>query len=188
MKLWGGRCEKGTAVEVDDFHSSIHFDWRMYRQDIQGSIAHARMLGQQGIISKEEAELICTTLNQLLEEIESGSVQFSTEAEDIHMNIESLLIERIGDVGKKLHTGRSRNDQVAPIPGCIPWKKRTGFCNCSPPCSIGCWKLLSAILRPACQGTLIAESTACHSGHHLMAYFEMFRRDMEAEDAENGSI
>lgn len=101
MKLWSGRFEKKTAVEVDDFHSSIHFDWRLYRHDIAGSIAHARMLGRQGIISKEEAGLICAALEQLLMEIESGSITFSKEAEDIHMNIEALLIQRIGETGEK---------------------------------------------------------------------------------------
>ena len=139
MKLWAGRFEKGTAAEVDDFHSSIHFDWRMYSQDIQGSIAHARMLGRQGIISEEEAELICSTLEQLLKEIESGSISFSIEAEDIHMNIETLLIERIGDVGKKLHTGRSRNDQVALDTRMYTMEETGRFYNCYLHCNINYW-------------------------------------------------
>ncbi|HPP36061.1 MAG TPA: lyase family protein, partial [Clostridiales bacterium] len=113
MKLWGGRFTANTDKAVDDFHSSIRFDSRMYRQDITGSIAHAEMLGRVGVISAEEAELICSTLREILSDIENGKVQFETEAEDIHMNIEKILIERIGDTGKKLHTGRSRNDQVA---------------------------------------------------------------------------
>jgi argininosuccinate lyase len=180
MKLWAGRFEKGTAAEVDDFHSSIHFDWRMYRQDIQGSIAHARMLGKQGIISEEEAELICSTLEQLLKEIESGSISFSIEAEDIHMNIETLLIERIGDVGKKLHTGRSRNDQVA-LDTRMYTMEETGKIL----------QLLSALqyklLDIAQQNTETCMPGYTHLqkaqpvtlAHHLMAYFEMFRRDME---------
>ncbi len=113
MKLWGGRFEKATDKKVDDFNSSIRFDQRLYRQDIKGSIAHARMLGKQGIISLDDSLLIIKTLNEILEDIESGKVEFEIDAEDIHMNVEKILIERIGDVGKRLHTGRSRNDQVA---------------------------------------------------------------------------
>ena len=94
MKLWDGRFEKETDKEVDDFHSSIHFDYRLYRQDILGSIAHASMLGKQGIISPQEAEAICEGLKQILKDIEDGRVKFSTTAEDIHMNIETLLIEK----------------------------------------------------------------------------------------------
>ena len=180
MKLWGGRFEKGTAVEVDDFHSSIHFDWRMYRQDIQGSIAHARMLGQQGIISKEEAELICTTLNQLLEEIESGSVQFSTEAEDIHMNIESLLIERIGDVGKKLHTGRSRNDQVALDTRMYTMEETDRILQLLSTLQYRLLEIAQRNTETCMPGyTHLQKAQPVTLAHHLMAYFEMFRRDME---------
>jgi argininosuccinate lyase len=112
-KLWGGRFSKKTDSLVDDFNSSIRFDSRLYRCDIFGSIAHCEMLGKQGIIPKSDADLIVRTLGEILRDIEEGTVEFSAGAEDIHTNIESLLIERIGDVGKKLHTGRSRNDQVA---------------------------------------------------------------------------
>ncbi|MCD8048473.1 MAG: argininosuccinate lyase [Clostridia bacterium] len=113
MKLWGGRFEKATDKRVDDFNSSIRFDSRLYRQDITGSIAHARMLGEQNIISKEDSLLIIKTLGEILDDIENGKVALEIDAEDIHMNVEKILIERIGDVGKRLHTGRSRNDQVA---------------------------------------------------------------------------
>ena len=112
-KLWSGRFQKETNQVVDDFHSSILFDSRLYRYDIQGSIAHARMLGRQGIITTGEANQIIRGLEEILKEIEAGQVIFSLEAEDIHMNIEQLLIARIGEAGKKLHTARSRNDQVA---------------------------------------------------------------------------
>ncbi|MTV48820.1 argininosuccinate lyase [Heliobacillus mobilis] len=112
-KLWGGRFEKGTDKVVEDFHSSIRFDQRLYKQDIRGSIAHARMLGRQGIIAASEAEQIIEGLEKIMADIEAGRVEFDVAAEDIHMNIEKILTERIGDVGKKLHTGRSRNDQVA---------------------------------------------------------------------------
>jgi argininosuccinate lyase len=113
LKLWGGRFEKATDKKVDDFNSSIRFDQRLYRQDITGSIAHARMLGNQGIIPKDDSLLIIQTLKEILDDIEHGKVEFEIDAEDIHMNVEKILIERIGDKGKRLHTGRSRNDQVA---------------------------------------------------------------------------
>ena len=113
MKLWGGRFEKGTDELVNDFNSSIRFDKRMYKQDIAGSIAHAKMLGKCGVISADESKLITDTLKEILGEIEEGKACFMIDAEDIHMNIETMLIEKIGDTGKKLHTGRSRNDQVA---------------------------------------------------------------------------
>ena len=113
MKLWGGRFEKSTDKSVDDFNSSIRFDSRMYKQDILGSIAHAKMLGKCNIIPKEDSDLIQSTLKEILADIEKGQVEFEIDAEDIHMNVEKILISRIGDVGKRLHTGRSRNDQVA---------------------------------------------------------------------------
>lgn len=113
MKLWGGRFTKSTNDFTDHFHSSISFDKRMYKQDILGSIAHVKMLGKQSIIPKEDSLLIEKTLKEILTDIENGTVEFDEKAEDIHMNIETILIERIGDVGKRLHTGRSRNDQVA---------------------------------------------------------------------------
>ena len=119
MKLWAGRFKKDTDSLMDDFNASIRFDSRMYRQDILGSAAHVRMLGKCGIIPLDEAELIRKTLFEILDDIEQGRVEFDVSAEDIHMNIESILIDRIGQTGKKLHTGRSRNDQVALISACI---------------------------------------------------------------------
>lgn len=113
MKLWAGRFQKETDTQVNDFNSSIIFDQRMYKQDIQGSLAHATMLGRQGIITKEEADDIVNGLQAILQDIEDGNVEFSMENEDIHMNIEAMLTQRIGPDGKRLHTGRSRNDQVA---------------------------------------------------------------------------
>lgn len=112
-KLWGGRFQKSTDKKVDDFNSSIRFDKRMYKQDIKGSVAHATMLGKQNIIPKEDSDKIVAELKNILKDIEDGKVEFEIDAEDIHMNIEKILIERIGDAGKRLHTGRSRNDQVA---------------------------------------------------------------------------
>ena len=112
-KLWGGRFQKSTDKKVDDFNSSIRFDKRMYKQDIKGSVAHATMLGKQNIIPKEDSDKIVAELKNILKDIEDGKVEFEIDAEDIHMNIEKRLTERIGVAGGKLHTARSRNDQVA---------------------------------------------------------------------------
>ena len=113
MKLWAGRFQKETDTLVNDFNSSIGFDARLYRQDIAGSIAHAEMLGKTGIIEAHEAETIVTGLKAILAGIEAGEVEFSLENEDIHMNIEAELTRRVGVAVKRLHTARSRNDQVA---------------------------------------------------------------------------
>ena len=113
MKLWGGRFTKETDQLVNNFNASISFDQKFFRQDIRGSIAHAYMLGNQGIITKEESKQIQDGLKGILSDIENGKLEITDEYEDIHTFMEATLIERIGDVGKKLHTGRSRNDQVA---------------------------------------------------------------------------
>ena len=113
MKLWGGRFRKETDSLVNDFNSSIQFDCRMYREDIQGSLAHAKMLAEQGIISQEDLKQIRQGLESILADVEAGKIEFTAENEDIHMNVEALLTERIGAAGKRLHTARSRNDQVA---------------------------------------------------------------------------
>ena len=112
-KLWAGRTDGTTAKIADDFNSSVSFDSRMYKEDITGSIAHARMLARCGIISEKDAEEIITGLEGILKDLESGALPIDLESEDIHMFVESVLTERIGDTGKKLHTARSRNDQVA---------------------------------------------------------------------------
>ena len=112
-KMWAGVTDGTTSKIADDFNSSIKFDRRMYVQDIQGSIAHATMLGLQGIINKCDADKIVDGLSGILDDISSGALKFDDSAEDVHMFIEQVLTDRIGDVGKKLHTARSRNDQVA---------------------------------------------------------------------------
>ena len=112
-KMWAGRFSKALDKKADDFNSSIATDCRMYRQDITGSMAHAAMLGKQGIITKEESEKIIEGLSQILADIDEGVLEIDMEAEDIHMFVESVLTKRLGDLGKKLHTARSRNDQVA---------------------------------------------------------------------------
>ncbi|MEG1931458.1 MAG: argininosuccinate lyase, partial [Anaerovorax sp.] len=113
MKLWGGRFSKAASSSANAFNASIEFDQRLYKEDIAGSIAHAKMLAKQKIITPEEALQIESSLLDILKEIEAGTIEFTIDNEDIHMNIESILTQRIGQAGKKLHTARSRNDQVA---------------------------------------------------------------------------
>ena len=113
MQLWKGRFQKALSKTTNDFNSSISFDSRMYREDIEGSIAHSKMLGECGIIDKDEAEKIGEGLKGILADIESGKLHIDMEAEDIHTFIEGELTARLGDTGKRLHTARSRNDQVA---------------------------------------------------------------------------
>ncbi|MBR5302137.1 MAG: argininosuccinate lyase [Clostridia bacterium] len=180
MKLWGGRFEKQTSGLVDDFHSSITFDQRLAHQDITGSIAHATMLGEQGVISAEDADAIVAGLKSILADVEAGKIQFELDAEDIHMNVEKLLTERIGDAGKRLHTGRSRNDQVAL--DCRLYVKQAA-------------KEAIQLQRELCETLLAIAGSHCESimpgythmqraqpvtlGHHMMAYFQMFSRDMQ---------
>ena len=112
-KMWAGRTDGTTEKIADDFNSSIHFDSRMYRQDITGSMVHAAMLAKQGIITEADADTLIAGLDGILLDLDSGALEFDWECEDIHMFVEQVLTQRLGDVGKKLHTARSRNDQVA---------------------------------------------------------------------------
>ncbi len=179
MKLWGGRFGKATDALVDDFNSSIRFDARMYKQDILGSVAHAKMLGKCGVIAEEDAKLIQKTLLEILTDIEDGKVEFKIDAEDIHMNIETILIERIGDVGKRLHTGRSRNDQVALD---IRMYLRDEIDEMSALLK----ETMSTVVDLADEhsGTIMPGYTHLQKaqpvtfGHHMMAYFEMMKRDL----------
>lgn len=179
-KLWGGRFSKATDTLVDDFNSSIRFDQRMYAQDIDGSMAHAEMLGRQGIIPKEDAALICKTLAEIKQDIEDGKVEFLIDAEDIHMNVETILISRIGDVGKRLHTGRSRNDQVA-------LDLRMYLRDEADEIAVMIKDLKSALLDIAEKNlttimpgyTHLQKAQPITLAHHLMAYYEMLRRDNE---------
>ena len=179
-KLWGGRFEKPTDGAVDDFHSSIRFDRRLYRQDIAGSIAHAIMLGEQGIIPAADAEQIVEGLQGILADIETGRVAFDVSAEDIHMNVEALLIARIGEAGKRLHTGRSRNDQVA-----LDTRLYAKEINLE---AIELLKTLCKLLLQLAETHLstlmpgythLQKAQPVSLAHHLMAYFQMFARDME---------
>ncbi len=179
MKLWGGRFSKSTDAAVDDFNSSIRFDSRMYKQDIKGSQAHAKMLGKQGIIPQADAELIIKTLDEILADIEDGKVEFTIDAEDIHMNIETILISRIGDVGKRLHTGRSRNDQVA-------LDNKLYLRDESEELKAMLEDLQKTILTLAEENlntimpgyTHLQKAQPITFAHHIMAYYEMFSRDL----------
>ncbi|OON98029.1 MAG: argininosuccinate lyase, partial [Epulopiscium sp. Nele67-Bin005] len=180
MKLWGGRFSKETDTLTDHFNSSISFDMRLYKQDIEGSMAHVKMLAKQGIITTPESELICKGLDELLIDIEKGNVEFDIKAEDIHMNIETLLIERIGEVAKKMHTGRSRNDQVA-------LDMRMYLKESVASIQEMLKELMRTIVHISEQNletimpgyTHLQKAQPITLAHHLMAYFEMFRRDNE---------
>lgn len=179
-KLWSGRFSGSTDSRADDFNSSIGFDKRLYRHDILGSIAHARMLGKKGIIASEEANLIESTLSDILQEIEDGSLDFDYGCEDIHMFVEKVLTDRIGDVGKKLHTARSRNDQVAF--DFRYWLRDEALCVIS---------LTKELMRVLCNQaekhcetimpsyTHLQRAQPAVLGHHLMSYVFMLSRDVE---------
>ena len=179
MKLWAGRFQKETDTQVNDFNSSIIFDQRMYQQDIQGSLAHATMLGRQGIITKEEADDIVNGLKAILQDIEDGNVEFSMENEDIHMNIEAMLTQRIGPDGKRLHTGRSRNDQVA-----VDFRL---YVKNEIPKIIGMLLDLEKVLTEKAKAntetvmpgyTHMQRAQPTTFAHYMMAYANMIRRDI----------
>ena len=180
MKLIVGRFTKSTDSFTHHFHSSISFDQRMYKEDITGSIAHAAMLGKQGVISMEDSELLQKTLKELLADIEAGKVEFDEKAEDIHMNIETLLIERIGDVGKRLHTGRSRNDQVALD---IRMYNREQIKDIKA-LLLELIEVLNTIaennVNTIMPGyTHLQRAQPVTLAHHVLAYCEMFKRDVD---------
>ena len=179
MKLWAGRFQKETDTLVNDFNSSIAFDARMYKEDIAGSIAHAAMLGRQGIIEEHEAEKIIDGLKAILADIEADNVEFSLENEDIHMNIETLLTQRIGDTGKRLHTARSRNDQVA-----VDFRL---YVKQEIPKIIGMVLELEKVLIRKAEANLdtvmpgythLQRAQPTTFAHYMMAYANMLRRDV----------
>jgi len=177
-KLWGGRFTQPTDKFVEEFTASIQFDKRLYHQDIRGSIAHARMLGKQGIISMEDVDKIVHGLQQILQQIEAGEFDFSIGLEDIHMNIESRLSAKIGEAGKRLHTGRSRNDQVALD---IRLYLRDEIVEITTYLDL----LIDALLDQAEENLDVIMPGFTHLqtaqpilfSHHLMAYVEMLKRD-----------
>ena len=177
-KLWGGRFQKSTDKLVDDFNSSIRFDRRLYKQDILGSRAHVKMLGKQEIIPVADSQLIEKTLIEILQDIEAGKVEFDIAAEDIHMNIEQILISRIGDIGKKLHTGRSRNDQVA-LDMRMYVKDEIRIIQ---DMISNLQKVLLDIAKENLETILpgythLQKAQPISLAHHFMAYFEMLKRD-----------
>lgn len=180
MKLWGGRFSKSTDMVVDDFNSSIRFDQRLFREDIQGSIAHVTMLAAVQILTESERDTIIHGLKDLEKSIENNEVEFDISAEDIHMNIETLLIQQIGDVAKKMHTGRSRNDQVATDMRLYIKKEVQAIDQ-------DVFKLLETLLKLSQEHietimpgyTHLQKAQPTTLSHHLMAYFEMFKRDRD---------
>ncbi len=179
MKLWGGRFEKDTDSLVEDFHSSISFDQRLYKHDIRGSVAHARMLGRIGILTTDETQKIVEGLGIILEEIDKGSVQFEVGAEDIHMNIEKLLTAKVGEIGKKIHTGRSRNDQVALDFRLFLREEMDNTKELLVKFIETLLDLSSKHLTTWMPGyTHLQKAQPITFGHHLMAYVQMFLRDL----------
>lgn len=178
MKLWGGRFTKSTDSFTDHFHSSISFDSRMYKEDILGSCAHAAMLGKQGIIPQTDADLIVATLKEILSDIEAGNVSFDEKAEDIHMNIETILISRIGDIGKRLHTGRSRNDQVALDIRMYLKEQITDIKALIKELITVLNNISAKNINTIMPGyTHLQNAQPVTLAHHLLAYVEMFKRD-----------
>ena len=179
-KLWGGRFTESTDAFVEAFTASIDFDQRLYRYDIAGSIAHASMLAHTGIITTDECSAIVAGLEAIKADIERGDFAWSVELEDIHMNIEARLIERIGETGKKLHTGRSRNDQVATDLRLYLRDEIDGLC-------VALTRLQSALVDIAARevNTLMPGFTHLQVampvsfGHHMLAWEAMLERDHE---------
>jgi argininosuccinate lyase len=179
-KLWGGRFAEGTAASVEAFSASIHYDSRLYKYDIAGSKAHAAMLADRGILSGEELTLIVDGLSEIEREIEAGTFEFKRELEDIHMNIEKALVDRIGPAGAKLHSARSRNDQIALdfkmylrdqcdiIVGLLDEVRRSFVL-------LG-RKYLGSFMPGY---THMQRAQPVQISHHMLAYFEMFGRDRE---------
>lgn len=179
-KLWSGRFREKTAKVVESFTESISFDKRLWRYDIEGSIAHAMMLGKQGIITKEESEKIIKGLREIASEIESGKFRFRKELEDIHMNIEHALTEKIGDLGKKLHTGRSRNDQIALDIRLYIRSEIGEVISLIRSLEIALLERAEESIEIIMPGyTHLQKAQPVLLSHHLLAYIYMLRRDSE---------
>ena len=179
-KIWAGRFTKETDKIVNDFNSSISFDARMYREDIEGSIAHATMLGKCNIIDLEESEAIVEELKNILNDIESGKLEFDFNAEDIHSFIEAELTKRLGDTGKRLHTARSRNDQVALDIRMYLKKEVKEIESLIKKLITVLTDLSEKNLQTVMAGyTHLQRAQPITFAHHLMAYSQMFLRDLE---------
>ncbi|HEX5636267.1 MAG TPA: argininosuccinate lyase, partial [Gammaproteobacteria bacterium] len=177
-KLWGGRFSEATDAFVQAFTASVEFDQRMYRQDIEGSRAHATMLCKVGVLNEEVRDAILRGLDQVQQEIESGKFIWSIEREDVHMNIEARLTELIGDAGKQLHTGRSRNDQVATDIRLYLREQIGLVINELRRLQSGLISLAEQEVDTIMPGfTHLQVAQPVTFGHHLMAWFEMLQRD-----------
>lgn len=189
MKLWAGRFSKEIDKKTNDFNSSISFDSRMYKEDIEGSIAHAEMIGEVGIIDKKESELIIEGLKGILADIESGKLEIDPNAEDIHTFIEGELTERLGSTGKRLHTARSRNDQVA-VDIRLYLKKETKnlVSMVKELVKVICDKAEenASVVMPGY--THLQRAQPITFGHHLMAYAEMLLRDISRLESAYGRM
>ena len=183
-KMWAGRFEKATDKEVNDYNSSLPFDCKMYSQDIEGSIAHSQMLAKQGVISEKDAEDIKSGLLSIKEDIESGKLTFDSDAEDIHMFIEEELTNRIGYAGKRLHTGRSRNDQVALDQRLYMVDEAGEIIELMDELITVLVDIAKANTETYMPGyTHLQRAQPITYAHYLSAYIEMFKRDIDRLNA-----
>ena len=183
MKLWGGRFTKETNQLVHNFNASISFDQKFYKQDISGSIAHVTMLAKQGILSNEDKEVIIDGLNGILNDIENNTLEISSTSEDIHSFVEQTLIERIGDAGKRLHTGRSRNDQVALDMKLYTRDEVVEINELLKNLLTTILKIMENNTETYMPGfTHLQKAQPITLAHHFGAYFEMFKRDRSRLD------
>ena len=179
-KMWAGRTDGATEKIADDFNASIHFDCRMYKQDITGSMAHAAMLAAKNIISQEDADALIQGLEGILADLESGALKFDMSCEDIHMFVEAELTQRIGEVGKKLHTARSRNDQVALDIRMYLRQEADAITELTKALIAAITEKAERYAATIMPGyTHLQRAQPITFGHHLMAYAMMLLRDME---------
>mgnify|MGYP000856332636 CR=1 FL=1 len=178
MKLWGGRFTKETNQLVHNFNASLSFDQKFYKEDIEGSIAHVTMLAKQGILSDEDKESIIKGLESIRQDIDNGTLTFTAEHEDIHSFVEAHLIERIGDAGKRLHTGRSRNDQVALDMKLYTRHEIEEMNDLLKSLLDSILRIMKENLHTIMPGfTHLQKAQPITLAHHMGAYFEMFKRD-----------
>ena len=179
-KPWGGRFQKPTAKSVEKFTSSIHFDKRLYKHDIEGSIAHAAMLAEQGIIAREEAEKIAAALKGILQDMDQGRIVFNLSDEDIHMTVEKELIARTGEIGGKLHTARSRNDQVNLDVRLFLRSEIEGILDALTALQSQLVILAKSEIKTIMPGyTHMQKAQPVLLSHYLLAFWEMFNRDAQ---------
>jgi argininosuccinate lyase len=177
-KLWGGRFNTGTDERADSFNASIHFDKNLFKEDIEGSMAYCKMLGKQGIISKDESAAILNALREIESEIEGGDLRFDQGLEDIHTHIEDALIEKIGPLGEKLHTGRSRNDQIALDTRLYVRNSIIRIINLIKEFQVSLIELAEGNQELIIPGyTHLQRAQPVLLAHHLLAYYEMLKRD-----------